>query len=118
LSGPELALEFEQRFRDRVAEYLIGNKLHIDHRNQTQRWAPTAFWGWFLADEVSLQGTFPRTELVVIGRSSNDPTCRFGFQLPIWFEDGRASWDPSTGWKPEWSEDAATMLCYNTFEEA
>jgi hypothetical protein len=61
---------------------------------------------------------FPGTELLVIGTGDHDASCRFGFAFPIWFNEGRDSWDPSTGWRPEWAEDAATMLCDNTFEEA
>jgi hypothetical protein len=114
----EDAQEFERRFRERAAEYLIGDKLHIDFRRDREYRAPSAYWGWFLVEEITLRGSFPHTELLVLGTSTQHPSCRFGFALPIWFEEGRASWDPSTGWKPKWAEDAATMLCYNTFEEA
>jgi hypothetical protein len=53
---------------------------------------------------------------VVIGTGDHDATCRFGFALPIWSEEGRKSWD-GMEWQPEWGVDSAQMLCYDVFEE-
>jgi hypothetical protein len=118
---PELedAREFERRFRDEADDHLTGLWLHDDpaavppeHRRGR------TFWTWVRADEVSLRGSYPDTRLVVIGAGIHDPTCRFGFSLPVWLHGGRESWDPPGEWKPEWGGGAGRMLCYNVFEEA
>jgi hypothetical protein len=119
VADPDAAREFERRFRKRADDYLTGLWLHDDPRAvRPEDRRGRTFWRWFRADEVSLRGSFPETELLVIGVGAHDPACRFGFALPIWFDEGRESWDGPGAWKPEWGADAAQTLCYNVFEEA
>lgn len=113
----EAAAEFERRFVERVRSYVTEPWSGYDHRAGRSSRSKRTWWTWFVADEVAIRGSFPNTEVLVVGAGLHDDTCRFGFVLPIWFEGGRASWDIARDWQPEWGTEAAQMLCYNVFEE-
>lgn len=117
MASVEAAAEFERLFAERARHYLTDPWSLTDVRlDRTSRQKRT-WWTWFLAEEVTTRGSFPDTQLLVIGTGDHDEACRFGFALPIWFKEGRESWDGG-GWKAEGGPHAGQMLCYNVFEEA
>ena len=117
MASPEAAAEFERRFVERARRYIAGEWGGTEFPSGRTSRSKRTWWTWFQAEEVTTRGSFPGTEIVVIGLGEHDPSCRFGFVLPIWSDEGRKSWD-GMNWQPEWGADSAQMLCYNTFEEA
>lgn len=40
-------------------------------------------------EDVSLDGAYPGSQLMVLVRDGDRPACTFGFRLPVWNQDGR-----------------------------
>ena len=83
MASAEAAAEFERLFVERARRYLTETWSVMDVRRQRTSRQKITWWTWFLADEVTTRGTFPDTQLLVIGTGDRDEVCRFGFALPI-----------------------------------